>query len=199
MRLSSPPARPGTGGRCNAPRSGRTCWPQMSHRCIRAVWACDSTPTAISSTGPGTLSPTSSASARSVRARSGKPPRFPKSAAQAAAIAKLLADGTRDRPVRAPSLITTAPKLTGAPASYAEGVRRLLAVQDGASTAFAAAVAEDPHHARAHVALAMIATERPDRAGGPDAVVRPSRPGASGAGARQRRRPQSRRGHRDLV
>ena len=50
-------------------------------------------------------------------------------------------------------------------------MRRLLAVQDGASNAFAAAVAEDPHHARAHVALAMIATERPDRAGGPDAVT----------------------------
>ena len=61
--------------------------------------------------------------------------------------------------------------MTGAAASYAEGVRRLLAVQDGASTAFAAAVAEDPQHARAHVALAMIATERPDRAGGPDAVT----------------------------
>jgi hypothetical protein len=83
----------------------------------------------------------------------------------------LLADDTRDRPARAASLITTAPELTGAPASYAEGVRRLLAVQDGASVAFAAAVAEDPQHARAHVALAMIATERPDRAGGPDAVA----------------------------
>ena len=41
---------------------------------------------------------------------------------------------------------------------------------DGASIAFAAAVAEDPDHARAHAALAMIATERPDRAGGRDAV-----------------------------
>src|SRR5205807_3592197 len=69
-----------------------------------------------------------------------------------------------------PRLVTAAPTLTGAHASYAEGVRRLLAVQDGASSAFAAAIAERPHHARAHVALAMIATERPDRAGGPDAV-----------------------------
>jgi uncharacterized NAD(P)/FAD-binding protein YdhS len=96
---------------------------------------------------------------------------IPEIRAQAAAIAELLADDTRDHPARAPRLITTTPELTGAAASYAEGVRRLLAVQDGASVAFAAAVAEDPHHARAHVALAMIATERPDRAGGPDAVT----------------------------
>jgi uncharacterized NAD(P)/FAD-binding protein YdhS len=96
---------------------------------------------------------------------------IPEIRTQAAAIAQLLADDTRQQPMRAASLITTAPELTGAPASYAEGVRRLLAVQDGASTALAAAVAEDPHHARAHVALAMIATERPDRAGGPDAVT----------------------------
>ncbi|MGB7871513.1 MAG: FAD/NAD(P)-binding protein [Mycobacterium sp.] len=96
---------------------------------------------------------------------------IPEIRTQAAAIAQLLADDTRHQPTRAASLITTAPELTGAPASYAEGVRRLLAVQDGASVAFAAAVAEDPHHARAHVALAMIATERPDRAGGPDAVT----------------------------
>ncbi len=96
---------------------------------------------------------------------------IPEIRTQAAAIADLLADDSRDQPVRAPSLVTTATELTGAPASYAEGVRRLLAVQDGASTAFAAAVAEDPNHARAHVALAMIATERPDRAGGPDAVA----------------------------
>jgi uncharacterized NAD(P)/FAD-binding protein YdhS len=95
---------------------------------------------------------------------------IPEIRTQAAAIATLLADGISDQPPRAPSLVTTTPELTGAAASYAEGVRRLLAVQDGASTAFAAAVAEDPHHARAHVALAMIATERPDRAGGPDAV-----------------------------
>ena len=96
---------------------------------------------------------------------------IPEIRSQAAAIATLLADGTRDQPIRTPSLITTAPELSGAAASYAEGVRRLLAVQDGASTAFAAAVAEDPDHARAHVALAMIAMERPDRAGGPDAVA----------------------------
>jgi uncharacterized NAD(P)/FAD-binding protein YdhS len=96
---------------------------------------------------------------------------IPEIRAQAAAIAELLAGDTRHRPVRAPTLIATAPELSGAPASYAEGVRRLLAVQDGASIAFAAAVAEDPNHARAHIALAMIATERPDRAGGPDAVT----------------------------
>ena len=99
---------------------------------------------------------------------------IPEIRAQAAALAQLLASekrDTRDRPVRVPSLITTAPESSGAAAAYAEGVRRLLAVQDGASVAFAAATAEDPHHARAHVALAMIATERPDRAGGPDAVT----------------------------
>ena len=96
---------------------------------------------------------------------------IPEIRSQAAAIAALLADESRDQPIRVPNLITAAPELTGAPAAYAEGVRRLLAVQDGASTAFAAAVTEDPQHARAHVALAMIATERPDRAGGPDAVI----------------------------
>jgi uncharacterized NAD(P)/FAD-binding protein YdhS len=96
---------------------------------------------------------------------------IPEIRAQAAAIAQLLAADAPHPPMRAPSLITAAPELTGAPASYAEGVRRLLAVQDGASVAFAAAVAEDPLHARAHVALAMIATERPDRAGGPEAVA----------------------------
>ncbi len=96
---------------------------------------------------------------------------IPEIRSQAAAIAKLLANGIREQPVRAPSLVTNEPELAGAAASYAEGVRRLLAVQDGASTAFAAAVAEDPDHARAHIALAMIAMERPDRAGGPDAVA----------------------------
>ncbi len=96
---------------------------------------------------------------------------IPEIRSQAAAIATMLADGTRDQPMRVPSVITTTPELSGAAASYAEGVRRLLAVQDGASTAFAAAVADDPDHARAHVALAMIAMERPDRAGGPDAVA----------------------------
>ncbi|MCV7176390.1 FAD/NAD(P)-binding protein [Mycolicibacterium sphagni] len=97
---------------------------------------------------------------------------IPEIRAQAAAVAKLIADDTNDRPVRGPGIIRApASVLTGAPASYAEGVRRLLAVQDGASISFATAVAEDPHHARAHVALAMIATERPDRAGGRDAVA----------------------------
>lgn len=95
---------------------------------------------------------------------------IPEIRTQAAAIAKLLADDTRDRPVRARRPLQTTPEVTGADASYAEGVRRLLAVQNGASVAFEAAVAENPDHARAHVALAMIATERPDRAGGPDAV-----------------------------
>ncbi|WP_068187966.1 FAD/NAD(P)-binding protein [Mycobacterium sp. UM_CSW] len=96
---------------------------------------------------------------------------IPEIRAQAAAIAELLATDTRERPVRVPRLVATGPRSTGASAAYAEGVRRLLAVQDGASVAFAEAVADDPHHARAHVALAMIATERPDRAGGPDAVT----------------------------
>jgi uncharacterized NAD(P)/FAD-binding protein YdhS len=96
---------------------------------------------------------------------------IPEIRAQAASIAALLADDARDPPTPAPSLIRTEPALMGAPASYAEGVRRLLAVQDGAADAFAVAVAENPDHARAHVALAMIATERPDRAGGPDAVA----------------------------
>ena len=98
---------------------------------------------------------------------------IPEIRSQAVAIAQLLASNkhdVRERPVRAPAVVRTTPELSGAVASYAEGVRRLLSVQDGASVAFAAAVAEDPHHARAHVALAMIATERPDRAGGPDAV-----------------------------
>lgn len=95
---------------------------------------------------------------------------IPEIRAQAAGVAQLLTDDTSDRPMTAPSLITTTPKPTGADACYAEGVRRLLAVQDGASVAFAAAIAEDPNHPRAHVALAMVATERPDRAGGPDAV-----------------------------
>ncbi|WP_099247070.1 FAD/NAD(P)-binding protein [Mycobacterium sp. shizuoka-1] len=95
---------------------------------------------------------------------------IPEIRTQAAAVARLVADDTRDHPVRAPRPVPAATQSTGADAAYAEGVRRLLAVQDGASVAFAAAVAEDPNHARAHVALAMIAMERPDRAGGPDAV-----------------------------
>jgi uncharacterized NAD(P)/FAD-binding protein YdhS len=96
---------------------------------------------------------------------------IPEIRSQAAAIATQLADGTRDQPMRTPRRVATTHELAGAAASYAEGVRRLLAVQDGASTAFAAAVTEDRDHARAHVALAMIAMERPDRAGGPDAVT----------------------------
>ncbi|WP_319432996.1 FAD/NAD(P)-binding protein [Mycobacterium sp. RTGN5] len=96
---------------------------------------------------------------------------IPEIRTQAAAVAKLVADDTRDHPVRRPNPAPAVQDSTGADASYAEGVRRLLAVQDGASIAFAAAVAEDPGHARAHVALAMIAMERPDRAGGPDAVA----------------------------
>ena len=95
---------------------------------------------------------------------------IPEIRTQSASIARLLADDSQDRPARTPRRSPAIPELSGADASYAEGVRRLLAVQDGASVAFAAAVAEDPNHARAHVALAMIATERPDRAGGRDAV-----------------------------
>src|SRR5277367_3482657 len=118
---------------------------------------------------------------------------IPEIRTQAAAIAQLLADDTRHQPMRAASLITTAPELTGAPASYAEGVRRLLAVQDGASVAFAAAVAEDPYHARAHVALAMIATERPERARrlhmGATKTAATSRPSRRGARRETRRAP----------
>jgi uncharacterized NAD(P)/FAD-binding protein YdhS len=95
---------------------------------------------------------------------------IPEIRAQAAAAATLIADDTSDHPVRKPQPAPAARESTGADAAYAEGMRRLLAVQDGASIAFAAAVADDPGHARAHVALAMIAMERPDRAGGPDAV-----------------------------
>jgi uncharacterized NAD(P)/FAD-binding protein YdhS len=54
---------------------------------------------------------------------------------------------------------------TPADAAYAEGVRRLLAVQHGASSAFAAAVAADPEHARAHAGLALLATEHNGGAG----------------------------------
>src|SRR5271168_2255134 len=46
---------------------------------------------------------------------------IPEIRAQAAAIADLLADDTRDRPARVPRLITSAPELRGAAASYAEG------------------------------------------------------------------------------
>jgi uncharacterized NAD(P)/FAD-binding protein YdhS len=62
-------------------------------------------------------------------------------------------------------------RLSPAQAAYAEGVRRLLAVQQGATRAFVAAVDAEPDYARAHAGLALIATERPDRAGGPAAVA----------------------------
>ena len=76
---------------------------------------------------------------------------IPEIRSQAVAIAELIAGDARVRSKRAPRTKSIAPKrkLIGAAASYAEGVRRLLAVQDGASVAFAAAVAEDPDH-RAH-------------------------------------------------
>jgi uncharacterized NAD(P)/FAD-binding protein YdhS len=94
---------------------------------------------------------------------------IPEIRSQAVAAAILLAD--HPRPVRRPP--ATPPPLRRSPveAAYAEGVRRLLGVQQGASRAFAAAVGADPGHARAHAALALIATERPDRAGGPAAVA----------------------------
>ncbi len=90
---------------------------------------------------------------------------------QAAGAADLLA-AARPSPVSR-RLVTPAPPSRRSPAeaAYAAGVRRLLDVQQGASWAFAAAVAADPGHARAHAALALIATERPDRAGGPAAVA----------------------------
>ena len=106
---------------------------------------------------------------RSGRARNGRPRRSPRSAARPRPLPRC-SPATPATARRAPRRAPTIPAATGADAAYAEGVRRLLAVQDGASIAFAAAVAEDPDHARAHVALAMIATERPDRAGGRDAV-----------------------------
>jgi len=89
---------------------------------------------------------------------------------QASAAAELLAAAKpsplRRRPPRPPVL-----DRSPADAAYAEGVRRLLAVQQGASRAFAAAVTADPSHSRAHAALALIATERPNRAGGPVAIT----------------------------
>lgn len=89
---------------------------------------------------------------------------------QAQHVAELLADTNPGVVVQHPAPAAQ-PTQRPADAAYAEGVRRLLAVQQGASRAFAAAVAEDPNHARAHAGLALIATERPDRAGGPGSVA----------------------------
>ena len=199
-RLSSLPARPGTGARCSAPRSGPTCWPQTSRRCTRAASACGSTADGYLIDGSGDTVPGIVCVGSIRQGEEWETTAIPEIRTQAARYREA-ARRRHSRPTgaRAPVSSRTAPTLTGAAASYAEGVRRLLAVQDGASTAFAAAVAEDPQHARAHVALAMIATERPDRAGGPDAVTGHLARCARGAGARQRRRPQPRRGHRDLV
>lgn len=88
---------------------------------------------------------------------------------QAQAVAQLLAD-TTPTPAMVTPRASAAARQDPAEAAYAEGVRRLLAVQQGASRAFSAAVAAAPNHARAHAALALIATERPDRAGGPASV-----------------------------
>jgi hypothetical protein len=58
---------------------------------------------------------------------------IPEIRAQAAAIAELLADDTRERLVRTPGLITTAPELSGAPASYSlRRVRRRACCRDTA-------------------------------------------------------------------
>jgi uncharacterized NAD(P)/FAD-binding protein YdhS len=95
---------------------------------------------------------------------------IPELRAQVAAAAELLAAAQPSPlPRRPPS--PSVPHRSPADAAYAEGVRRLLGVQQGASLAFAGAVAADPRHARAHAALALIATERSDRAGGPAAVA----------------------------
>jgi len=95
---------------------------------------------------------------------------IPELRVQAAAAAGLLATAQPTPPRRRPNSALV-PNRSPADAAYAEGVRRLLGVQQGASQSFAAAVAADPHHARAHAGLALIATERPDRAGGPAAVA----------------------------
>jgi uncharacterized NAD(P)/FAD-binding protein YdhS len=90
---------------------------------------------------------------------------------QAAAVARVLAATGPVVPRSTPRSRSAPVRMTPAESAYAEGVRRLLAVQQGASLAFFAAVDADPGHARAHAALALIATERPDRAGGPAAVA----------------------------
>ncbi|HXY46199.1 MAG TPA: hypothetical protein VEH29_18585, partial [Acidimicrobiales bacterium] len=96
---------------------------------------------------------------------------IPEIRTQASATADLLATARpspQTRPFVAPAPVA---RLSSAEAAYSAGVRRLLDVQQGASWAFTAAVAADPVHARAHAALALVATERPDRAGGPAAVA----------------------------
>jgi uncharacterized NAD(P)/FAD-binding protein YdhS len=94
---------------------------------------------------------------------------IPEIRSQAAAAADLLA--TQTVQVRRRSAPKRTSRRLPVESAYAEGVRRLLGVQQGASRAFAAAAAADPGHARSHAALALIATERPDRAGGPEAVA----------------------------
>ena len=96
---------------------------------------------------------------------------IPEIRAQAAAVAQLVASEPTE--VAAAARPAPTPRVAAEPAvaAYAEGVRRLLAVQHGAAAAFAAAVADDPNNARAHAALALIATEQPDRTGGAAAVV----------------------------
>ena len=132
-----------------------------------------------------TRSPTSSVSARSVRARSGRPPRFPKSARRQRLSRRCSPTALATNRCGHPASSRLRRTLTGAAASYAEGVRRLLAVQDRASTAFAAAVAEDPQPCtRARRAGDdRHRTARPGRR--PRRRHRPSRPCACGAGARQ--------------
>jgi uncharacterized NAD(P)/FAD-binding protein YdhS len=89
---------------------------------------------------------------------------------QAAAAAGLLAAAGPTAEVRAAPATPPARQGSPADAAYDEGLRRLLAVRLGATRALRAAVAADPGHARAHAALAVVATERPEVASGPDAV-----------------------------
>jgi uncharacterized NAD(P)/FAD-binding protein YdhS len=108
---------------------------------------------------------------------------------QVAAAAELLG-AAQPSPLRRHPPSQPIPHRSPADAAYAEGVRRLLGVQQGASQAFAAAVSSDPRHARAHAALALIATGRPDRAGGPAAVaghVARARAAASACGSTEDR------------
>ena len=89
---------------------------------------------------------------------------------QAASVAQLLAMVRPTPEVRPTPAPAPARQESPADAAYAEGVRRLLAVRQGATRAFRAAVAADPGHARAHAALALVATERPEVAKGPNSV-----------------------------